>query len=180
MFSSRIASQVIAAVCVLGLAACASTPDYVAANDPDDFGHYSTRLDDNRYRIVYNGGRTTGLNTTRDYALMRAAELTLADGYDWFEVIDRETVTVTDHDDRGPDMGFGFERTYYVERSCGLLSCSQSVRPWTTTRLDVDSGRSVTRHSHMLEIVMGKGEIPEKGGNYYNAAPLAESLFESM
>ena len=34
--------------------------------------------------------------------------------------------------------------------------------------------------SHMLEILMGKGEIPKKGGNYYNAASLAESLFESM
>lgn len=180
MNTSRIASRVIVTTCVLGLAACASTPRYVPADHPDDFGHYSTRLDDNRYRIVYNGGRTTGLNSTRDYALMRAAELTLAEDYDWFEVIDRETVTVTDHGDHGPEMGFGVERTYYVERSCGLLGCSQSVRPWTTTRLDVDSGRTVTRHSHMLEILMGKGEIPKKGGNYYNAASLAESLFESM
>lgn len=180
MFNSRTASRVVAAVCLLGLGACASTPGYVPADDPDDFGHYSTRLDDNRYRIVYNGGRSTGLNTTRDYALMRAAELTLADGYDWFEVVDRETVTVTDHGNRGPEMGFGVERTYYVERSCGLLGCSQSVRPWTTTRLDMDGGRSVTRHSHMLEILMGKGEIPQKGGNFYNAESLAESLFESM
>lgn len=180
MFSSRVASHVIYTVCVLGLAACASTPGYVAADDPDDFGHYSTHLDDNRYRIVYNGGRSTGLNATRDYALMRAAELTLRDGYDWFEVIDRETVTITDHGDRGPEMGFGIEHTYYVERSCGVLSCSQSVRPWTTTRLDMDSSRPVTRHSHMLEIVMGEGEIPEKGSDYYDAASLAESLFESM
>ena len=180
MFHSRTASQVIAVVCLLGLAACASTPGYVPADEPDDFGHYSTRLDDNRYRIVYNGGRTTGVNTTRDYALMRAAQLTLADGYDWFEVVDRETVTVTDHGDRGQEMGFGVEQTYYVERSCGLLGCSQSVRPWTTSRFDVNSGRPVTRHSHMLEILMGKGEIPEKGGNYYNAEILAESLFESM
>ena len=180
MFNPHIAYRAAVSFFVLGLAACASTPGYVPANDPDDFGHYSTRLDANRYRVIYNGGRTTGLNTTRDYALMRAAELTLADGYDWFEVVDRETVTVTDQGNGGPQMGFGVEQTYYVERSCGLLSCSQSVRPWTTTRVDLDSGRSVTRHSHMLEIVMGKGEIPEKGGNYYNAASLAKSLFGSM
>jgi hypothetical protein len=180
MFYSRIAYRTIVSICVLGLAACASTSGYVPADDPEDVGHYSTRLDDNRYRVVYNGGRTTGPNTTRDYALMRAAELTLADGYDWFEVVDRETVTVTDQGNRGAEMGFGVERTYYVERSCGLLSCSQSVRPWTTTRVGLDSGRSVTKHSHMLEIVMGKGEIPEEGGNYYDAASLAKSLFESM
>jgi hypothetical protein len=177
MFNPRVASHLIYTACVLGLAACGSTPGYMAADGPDDLGHYSTRLDDDRYRIVYNGGRSTGLNTSRDYALLRAAELTLRDGYDWFEVIDRETVTVTDHG-HGPETGFGIEQTYYVERSCGLLSCSQSVRPSTTTRLDVDSSRPVTKHSHMLEIVMGKGKIPETGGNYYDAASLAESLSE--
>jgi hypothetical protein len=31
----------------------------------------------------------------------------------------------------------------------------------------------------MLEIVMGEGEIPEKGGNYYDAGSLAESLLTS-
>lgn len=180
MFYSGIASRVVAAVTVLGLAACASTPEYVPADDPDDFGHYSTKLDDNRYRIVYNGGHSTGLNTTRDYALMRAAELTLRDGYDWFEVVDRETVTMTERGGQRPETGFGVERTWYVERSCGLLSCRQSVRPWTATRLDLDSARSGSRHSHMLEILMGKGEIPAKGGNYYNADTIARSLFDSM
>lgn len=180
MFYSRIASRVLATVSVLTLAACASTPEYVPADDPDDFGHYSTKLDDNRYRIVYNGARSTGLNATRDYALMRAAELTLRDGYDWFEVVDRETVTITERDGERPAMGFGVERAWYVERNCGLLSCAQSVRPWTTTRLDMDTGRSATHHSHMLEILMGKGEIPEKGGNYYNADSIARSLFDAM
>ena len=46
--------------------------------------------------------------------------------------------------------------------------------------MGMESGRPVTRHSHMLEIVMGKGEIPVKGGDYYNAASIAESLFETM
>ena len=180
MFTSRIAYRLVASISVLGLAACASTPGYVPADDPEDVGHYSTRLGDDRYRIVYNGGRTTGLNTTRNYALMRAAELTLADGYDWFEIVDRETVTITDQGNRGSQAGFAVEQTYYVERNCGLLGCSRSARPWTTTRVGLDSGRSVTKHSHMLEIVMGKGEIPGESGNYYNAASLASSLFESM
>jgi hypothetical protein len=176
-FFSTIAFRALAAACVLGLAGCASTPDYVPADDVDDFGHYSTKLGDDRYRIVYTGGRSTGLNTTRDYALMRAAELTLADGYDWFEVVDRETVTIRDHE---PETGFGVERAYYVERNCGLLSCSRSVQPWTTTRLRMDIDRSQTKHSHMLEIVMGKGEIPEHGGSYYDADTVAAALFESM
>lgn len=176
MFYSRFACFAVAAW-VLGLTACASTPDYVPADDPDDFGHYSTRLDDNRYRIVYNGGRATGLNRTRDYAMMRAAELTLRDGYAWFEVVHRETVTTRE---RAPAAEFGVERAWYVERSCGLLACSHSAHPWTTTRVGMNNGDSRTSYSHMLEIVMGKGEKPGDGGNYYDADTLARSLFAAM
>lgn len=176
-FYSRIASMAFFIVIASGLGACASTPKYTPADDAEDYGHYSTRLDDNRYRIVYNGNRSTGLNTTRDYALLRAAELTLHDGYDWFQVVDRESATISESQ---PQTGFSYERAYYVERSCGLLGCSQSVRPWTTTRVDMNDGRSRTKHSHVLEIVMGKGSVPQDGGNYYDAEIVAKSLVESM
>ena len=36
---------------VFGLGACASSGQYVAAEDADDVGHYSTKLADNRYRV---------------------------------------------------------------------------------------------------------------------------------
>ena len=45
---------------------------------------------------------------------------------------------------------------YYVERSCGLLACSRSVRPWTTACMEAD------------------------GGDYYEAAPLVDSLLDSI
>lgn len=176
-FYSRIASIAVVIAFAAGLGACASTPKYTPADDAEDYGHYSTRLDENRYRIVYNGNRSTGLNTTRDYALLRAAELTLGDGYDWFQVVDRESATISESQ---PQTGFSYERAYYVERSCGLLGCSQSVRPWTTTRVDMNDGRSRTKHTHVLEIVMGKGSVPQDGGNYYDAETVAKSLIESM
>lgn len=177
MFNPRIALIVIA----LGLGACASGPKYVPANNAEDYGHYSTKLDDNRYRIVFNGGPTTGLNTTRDYALLRAAELTLQEGYDWFEIVDRETSSESrDRHSMGPGMGFAYERAYYVERNCGLLACSQSVRPRNYSYMEMSNTRPRTVHSQTLEILMGTGEIPQKGGNYYNASSIAKSLWESM
>lgn len=180
-FYSRIASLAVFITFATGLGACASTPKYTPADDAEDYGHYSTRLDENRYRIVYNGNRSTGLNTTRDYALLRAAELTLRDGYDWFQVVDRESATIVQTQrESQPQTGFSYERAYYVERSCGLLGCSQSVRPWTTTRVDMNDGRSRTKHTHVLEIVMGKGSVPQDGGNYYDAETVAKSLVESM
>jgi hypothetical protein len=46
--------------------------------------------------------------------------------------------------------------------------------------MEMDTGRSRTKYSHVLEIVMGKGEIPADGGNYYEAASVASSLVASM
>lgn len=174
MFYSRIASIAV----VLTLGACASTPEYAPADHADDYGHYSSRIEENRYRIVFNGDRSVGPNATRDYALLQAAELTLREGYDWFEIVDRET---TISEARQPSSGFSYERAYYVERNCGLLGCSRSVRPYSRMRMDIDSDRrSQTTYSHVLEIVMGKGEIPEDGGNYYEAAPVAKSMIARM
>jgi hypothetical protein len=67
-----------------------------------------------------------------------------------------------------------------VERSCGLLACSRSMYPMTGARMEIDSGRSQTKYSYVLEIVMGNGEVPEKGGSYYEAAPIAASLIASL
>jgi hypothetical protein len=172
MFYSRVALIAI----VLGLGACASTPKYAPADSADDYGHYSSKLEETRYRIVYNGRSSTGPATTRDYALLHAAELTLREGYDWFEIVDREMSTSYT---RQPAAGFTYERAYYMERSCGLLSCTRSMHPMTGARMDVDSGRSQTKYSYVLEIVMGTGEMPA-GGNCYEAAPVAASLTASL
>jgi hypothetical protein len=173
MFYSRVALIAV----VLGLGACVSAPKYAPADSADDYGHYSSRLEENRYRIVYNGRPSTGPATTRDYALLHAAELTLREGYDWFEIVDREMAT---SQSREPASRVTYERAYHVERSCGLLACSRSMYPMTGARMDIDSGRSQTKYSYVLEIVMGKGEAPEKGGTYYEAAPIAASLIASL
>ncbi|MGB5247370.1 MAG: hypothetical protein WBM54_10815 [Woeseia sp.] len=163
----------------LAMAACASSPQYVAADDSDDFGHYSTKLADNRYRVVYNGNDRINLNKTKDYALLRAAELTLQEGYSWFEVVDRATTT-KETGSREPHSGVGVERSYEVERNCGLLGCSERVRPSTTVGMHVETGSPESAHSYALEVLMGNGEIPEKGGNFYDASSVAKSIWERM
>jgi hypothetical protein len=177
MLYSRFASITFVLAAVLGLGACSSTPRYAAADSADDYGHYSSKLEEKRYRVVYNGRPSTGPATTRDYALLHAAELTLREGYDWFQIIDREMAT---NQATRPAAGFTYERAYYVESSCGLLACSRSSYPMGGARMDLDSSRSQTRHSYMLEIVVGKGKMPHKSGDYYEAAPIAASLVASL
>jgi hypothetical protein len=163
-------------VAILSLSACASSPRYVAADDAGDYGYYARKISDDRYRVNFNGNRHTGLQDTRDYALLRAAELTLAQGNDWFLIVDRETATI---ESRQADAGFGYERAWYTQRSCGLISCRESVRPATYTTWRIDSGKPDQQHSHSIEIVMGKGETPEDG-NYYDAKDVADALGEAM
>lgn len=170
-------SRMIFAATLLTLGACASTPDYVAAKKSGDHGYYTQKISDDRYRVNYNGRRGTDLQDARDYAMLRAAELTLNKGYDWFQIVDRETATT---ESREPEMqlGFGYEQARHTETRCGLVSCTRSSRPASYTSVHLDNRRPETRHSHSIEIRMGNGKVPEDG-NYYNAKDVAESIGET-
>lgn len=167
---------------LLTLGACASSPRYVAADSATDYGHYARKISENRYRVNYNGGRSADLEETRDFTLLRAAEITLSEDYEWFQVVDRETASIESRESQpGVGFGYGYERAYYTERNCGLLGCSQRTRPVTYTTWSVDSHnrRPEMRYSHSLEIVMGKGEMPEDG-HYYDARQVMKALYEEI
>lgn len=179
MVHARIATiaLVTALVITLGLGACSTaSPRYLPADSAEGYGYHSTRLGEQRYRVIYNGDDRTGVNTTRDYALLRAARLTLEEGYDWFQVVDRETVT--SHSKRA-DSGITYEQGRNEETRCGLLGCTTRTSPQTRGGMDMDTGREHTRHSHALEIVLGKGKVPE-GADYYEADAVSRSLIQSM
>lgn len=165
-------TRIVVLSALLTLAGCASSPRYVEADSADDYGHYARKISENRYRVNFNGSRRTNLQDTRDFALLRAAELTLAEGNDWFQIVDRETATI---ESKEPETGFGYQRAWYVQRNCGLVGCTESVRPATHATWRIDSGREVQRHSHSIEIVMGKGKMPGNG-NYYDAQDVKDAL----
>lgn len=178
MFNSLTVITRIAVIAVVAsLGACASSPSYVAADGVNDYGHHSRKIAENRYRVNFNGNRNTSYEETRDYALLRAAELTLADGHDWFQIVDRESQTIESN--REPDSRFAYQRAYYVSENCNLVSCSRSVRPATWTTMDIDTRRPDTRHSHSLEIVMGQGEMPDDG-HYYDAREVVQAIYRTL
>ena len=109
------------------LTACASSgkPVYMAAQDPGDFGYYASPLEDNRYRVAYKI-RGDEVTTAKDYALLRAAELTLQRGYEWFEIVDRNT-NVEESDTYRTTARMRVNATTY--RECGLLGCTTVTRP---------------------------------------------------
>jgi hypothetical protein len=163
----------------LALGACASTPEYVAAGDAAGYGYYSQRIEDDRYRVNFNGNRHTSYEEARNYALLRAAEVTVAEGYDWFEIVDRESLT-TESLRREPAARTGYVEHWTVEDRCGLLGCTRRARPsaFTTTSLEFDATRPATRYMHSLEIVMGKGEQPEDG-HAYDAREVMRTVYSA-
>lgn len=56
-------------------------------------GFSESRLDETVYRVSYQGNAYTSLEKASDFAMMRAAELTVRAGYDWFAVMDSSNQT---------------------------------------------------------------------------------------
>lgn len=160
------------------LAACASSgPRYMAADAPGDFGYYESVLDENRYRIAY---KTEGddASLARDYALLRAAELTLERGYDWFEVVERDTDVEREEGHSHTVTHMRVHASTY--RECGILTCRTVTRPAYIEPSTMETryrGRETT--VTFVEIAMGEGEKPD-GGAYYEAHGLVDTMRERL
>ncbi|MDD5450393.1 MAG: hypothetical protein PHT49_00625 [Desulfovibrionales bacterium] len=81
------------------LVGCAST------YQPKGFtgGYFDTPIDDSTYRVGFEGNAYTDIGTIENFLLLRAAELTIQRGYDWFMLTERDTDT-----EWHPTYGKGF------------------------------------------------------------------------
>jgi hypothetical protein len=62
-------------------------PSYQAASGPNAVGYFDAPADDGRQVVVYTGGKGMKPAQVAEYALLRAAELTLDSGQQWFAVL---------------------------------------------------------------------------------------------
>ena len=82
-----------ALVLAAGLAACTTPTPYQprVAGKAASAGFTEQRIETDRWRVSFNGNSLTSRETVEAYLLYRAAELTLAQGHDWFAIVDRNT-----------------------------------------------------------------------------------------
>lgn len=154
------------ALCALSLTACATAPTvYQPAAGPTAVGYSEYRIEPGRYRITFRGGPGAPANQVNDYALLRAADLALAEGYDWFRVSDR---MMEGQPDRGPRMsvGLGSSSGHYGYRGGSSLGVGLG------TSFNLGGGPAVTA---MLEVLMGKGPKPADG-DVYDARALRRTV----
>lgn len=153
---------ILATLAALSLAACATMPTlYQPAAGPQAVGYSDYRIEPGRYRITFRGGPGAPPEQVTDYALLRAADIALAEGYDWFRVSDR---FLQGQPDRGPRLGVGVGGGDYGYRSGVSLGVG--------TTFNLGGGPSV---ASTIEVMMGRGERP-RGGDVYDARALRRSL----
>jgi len=82
-----------ALVATAGLTACATATPYQPAmrGQAVSGGFSEVRLEADRFRVNFAGNSLTSRDTVERYLLYRAAELTVAQGADWFSLVERQT-----------------------------------------------------------------------------------------
>lgn len=153
----KLTTPVAALVLAAALAGCATTTAYQPRTQQSAEGYSDTRLEDNRYRISFAGNTVTSRETVETYLLYRAAELTLAQGFDTFLVADRHTDAKTrtlDADPwRGPYGGWRPDWNFYYGFGFGWDPY------WPDYRLSLHHRETMTveKFKAQAEILMVKG-----------------------
>ena len=166
----------LAATAALALSACATATPYGPAGVDSRYGYSEQRVDADRYRVSFAGNSVTSREQVEMALLLRAAEVTAENGYDWFATVNR----ATDRDVRlqaTPDPFFydryspfwGPSWRYYRR---GYWS------PWGDPfwgRHDFDV-REIDRFEASAEIVMGRGQKPGNDPNAFDAREVIQNL----
>lgn len=156
---------ILIAAAALSLAACASLAPYGAQRGPGGQGYSEQRIENDRYRVTYNGVGAPG--PVADLALLRAADLTIEQGYDWFEVTQR-------YIDGRPDSAGGVRPSVSVGYGGGSGRYGGYRYSGSGASVGVGlnfSGPSPT--STVLEVRLGRGAKPDSA---YDAREVRYSL----
>jgi hypothetical protein len=159
-----------AACAALALAACATPTVYAPANPnatgTAQVGFSEYRIENNRYRVTFQGGGGAPERLVADYALLRAAEITLRDGYDWFQVVDRFG-GVAGSPNSGPRVSIGGGTSSGYGRYGG-----SGFGVGVGTSMNLGGGAA---YAHTLEILLGRGARPATP-DVYDARGVAAAL----
>lgn len=154
--------------------ACTSKPDYRPANK-GSIGYSEQKITNDRFRVQFKSV-SNSVADAADYALLRSAELTQEQGFDWFVVTSKETFVESEKVE--PASAIGLSHQQRVERRCGLLTCETYHRPMNEVGVSFNSASSRKEVHSILEIRMGKGVMTNESS--YNAADVIENLSKKL
>ncbi len=163
----------LAMTAALALSACATATPYGPAGQGSRYGYSDVRVDQTHFRVNFAGNSMTTREQVEMGLLLRAAEVTLESGHDWFATVNR----ATERDVRysaTPDPFYNRYGPYwgpswrYYRR--GFWS------PWHDPfgpSLDI---REIDRYEATAEIVVGNGPKPAGDPNAFDAREVVQNL----
>ncbi len=164
--------RVLILAAALTLAACATTgapPPYAAAASSNSLGYSETQIESTRYFVSYRAPNGAEAARLEDYALLRAAELTLESGREWFWVDRRTLDQQADGRANGPRIGVGVGGATFGRHSGSSVGVGVTF-PLGNSR----SARPIARGA-TLEVRFGDGPKPD-APNAYNARETSMNL----
>lgn len=169
----------------LTLSACATPTPYQPATpgQAKSGGFSETKIEANRFRVKFSGNSLTSRDTVEGYLLYRAAELTVAQGFDVFSVVERKTDkstrTYVDPDPMfspwyGPGYGYWRPSWRYYGAGFGWRSWDPFWGgPFWGDNMDI---HTVDRFEATAEIVMSKGPKSESDPSAFDARAVMTNL----
>lgn len=174
------------AIALLGLAGCMTATPYQpdVAGQRASGGYSERRIGDDRFQVSFSGNSLTSRDRVEGYLLYRAAELTVAYGYDWFLIVDR----LTEHDTQvyvAPDplyrpwygADFSYWRPHWRYRGEGFGW--QDWHPEWGGPFWADS-RTVERFEAHAEIVLRRGPVAAGEERAFDARRVIAELGPSI
>ncbi len=147
--------------------ACATAPIYSPASSPGAAGYSEQQIEAERFSVTYRASGNLDAALLQDYALLRAAELTLRNGRDWFWV-DRRALDEDSARGGGTSIGVGVGAGSWGSRSGVNVGVGVNIPVGGTT------SRSRARAA-TLDIRFGSGVKPDTA-NAYDAHATAANL----
>ena len=156
-----LANAVVTAVTMVALAACSIAPTPYQALD-ENGGYSEQQIEDNRYSVKFAGNEATPRDAVEEYALYRAAEITLESGHDYFKVVSKEIEpVVTSVSGVYPRLGVGVG--------------GGNVGFGVSTGFG-GGGQADYSYAGYLDIVVYDGEKPDGERDAYTALDVIENL----
>ena len=159
----------------LALAACATATPYQPAGFNGQRGGYAEqRLENDRYRVSFSGNSVTSREQVEMSLLLRAAELTTENGFDWFSTTNR----ATDRDTRFQTIGDPFFDRYRYWGPSWRYYGRGAWSPWGDPfwgRNDFDV-QQIDRYEATAEIVMGRGAKPAGDADAFDAREVIANI----
>lgn len=161
----------------LAIAGCATPTPYqpYQPSGVSTGGFSEVRISRDRFRITFSGNSLTTRETVERYLLYRAAELTVAEGYDWFALADRRTDRDSRTIVRRDPFGYDYWRPQwaYVGNGRWIMWDPWGPGPFWMDQMTVDR---IDRYEATAEIFMGRGAKPENDPTAFEAREVIANL----